>query len=109
MLLKVRDHNLIVKGSIMEVKLGVTKIPTIQEWREAGLDIDSSDENIKVCFRRGRSGIYEYIHKGFYFRISMTGKPEGKAPLEVGLKLMKLWLNDNASTGLIAQSRRVCK
>jgi len=107
-MLEIRDHKLIIDRGVMEIKLGTTKVPTIEEWITVGLNIDNC-ENTKVCFRRGRSGIYEYKSRSHYFKVSMAGKPEGKAPLQVALKLMKLWLEDNDSTGLIAQSRRVCK
>jgi len=105
--IRIRDHKLMIRGGILKIETGMTKQPTIQEWVEAGLDLKQKS-NPKICFRRGRSGVYEYTKKDNYFRISMAGKPSGKAPLWVAVKMMNMWLEDNGPTGLITDSRRVC-
>ena len=105
--IKVRDHKMVVRTGILSVEIGTTKQPTIQEWVEAGLNLEQKS-NPKICFRRGRSGVYQYAKGDNRFRISMAGKPSGKAPLWVAVKMMNMWLEDNGATGLITDSRRVC-
>jgi len=82
------------------------------DWQKKGVPFyeffSPKDRRKKVCFRRGRSGAYDYNWKEFRLHISMAGKAYGLLPWNVGEQILYEYVNDHGPTGLITQSRKVC-